>query len=139
MSFKEIQNKKINGKDFVFTDPANVTYPVAPLVSANFFTPAGEDLSLKIRTTLYINTDTNNKPRIVSVNEEDGVLTIIYRHSFTDTTPETCDVWYVEVDYTSDTVKNINQIISYLDGDKNAAFKGLGDPTSRGTRTEPDL
>ena len=42
-------------------------------------------------------------------------------------TPETCDVWYVELDYTSPTVANITKIKSFM--------INLDPETSRGTET----
>ena len=50
-----------------------------------------------------------------------------YDYDFSEVTPETCDVWYVEVDYTSDTVGNITTIMSYM--------INLDPETSRGTKT----
>lgn len=137
MAFKIIQNTKINSKDFTFLDPADVTYPVAPLVSTNLLPPVGGVFTLKIRATLYINTDINKEPKIKSVVEKDNILTIIYKHSFSESTPETCDIWYIEVDYTSNTAKDITQVISFLQGSKKEEGGELGDPpTSRGTKTD---
>jgi hypothetical protein len=37
-----------------------------------------------------------------------------YDYNFSEETPETCDVYYIEVDYISDTVANITEIKSFM-------------------------
>jgi hypothetical protein len=127
MTFTVIQNTKINTQVFTFSNPETVTYPVAPLVSAKFYSPNGV-LTLKIRATLYMNSD-DTVPPIVKIPTESGdTLTINFDYDFSEVTPETCDVYYIEVDYTSETVANIKTIISYMINE---------DPQgSRGTETE---
>ncbi|WP_268848944.1 hypothetical protein [Flavobacterium aestivum] len=127
MAFKVIQNTKINTEPFTFLSPNTVTYPVAPLVSAKFYTPEGGSLTLKIRATLYINSDDPVAPTVETPTEKGTVLTMKYDYNFSEVTPETCDVWYVEVDYTSDTVSDINKIESFM--------INLDPETSRGTTT----
>ena len=127
MAFTVIQNTKINTQVFTFTSPATVTYPVAPLVSAKFYTPEGGALTLKIRATLYMNSEDTIPPTVQTPIESGNVLTMNYDYNFSEATPETCDVYYVEVDYTSDTVGNITEIESFMVNE---------DPeTSRGTVT----
>jgi len=127
MAFTVIQNTKINTDVFTFLDPENVQYPVAPLVSAKFYTPTGGALTLKIRATLYMNSDVPVAPIIETPTENGTVLTMNYDYDFSEVTPETCDVWYVEVDYTSDTVGDITKIESFM--------VNLDPETSRGTTT----
>lgn len=128
MAFTVIQNTKINTQVFTFTSPATVTYPVAPLVSAKFYTPEGGPLTLKIRATLYMNSEDTVAPTVQTPIESGNVLTMNYDYNFSEATPETCDVYYIEVDYTSDTVGNINKIESFMINE---------DPEgSRGTSTE---
>lgn len=127
MAFKVIQNTKINTEVFTFQSPDTVTYPVAPLVSAKFYTPEGGALTLKIRATLYMNSDIPVAPIVETPTEKGTVLTMNYDYDFSEVTPETCDVWYVEVDYTSDTVGDINKIESFM--------VNLDPETSRGTTT----
>ena len=127
MAFTVIQNTKINTDVFTFLDPENVQYPVAPLVSAKFYTPTGGALTLKIRATLYMNSDVPVAPIIETPTENGTVLTMNYDYDFSEVTPETCDVWYVEVDYTSDTVADITKIESFM--------INLDPETSRGTTT----
>jgi hypothetical protein len=128
MAFTVIQNTKINTEVFTFQSPDTVTYPVAPLVSAKFHTPVGGVLTLKIRATLYMNSDVPVAPIVVTPTENGTVLTMNYDYDFSEVTPETCDVWYVEVDYTSETVKDITTIESYM--------INLDPETSRGTTTQ---
>jgi hypothetical protein len=127
MAFTVIQNTKINTEVFTFQSPDEVTYPVAPLVSAKFYTSVGGVLTLKIRATLYMNSDVPVPPIVVTPTESGTVLTMNYDYDFSEVTPETCDVWYVEVDYTSDTVGDITTIMSYM--------VNLDPETSRGTKT----
>ena len=114
MAFTVIQNTKINTQVFTFTSPATVNYPVAPLVSAKFYTPEGGALTLKIRATLYMNSEDTVAPTVQTPIESGNVLTMNYDYNFSEETPETCDVYYIEVDYISDTVANITEIKSFM-------------------------
>jgi len=126
MAFTIIQNTKINTQVFTFSSPETVTYPVAPLVSAKFYSPNGV-LTLKIRATLYMNSDDTIPPIVKTPTESENTLTLNYDYNFSEVTPETCDVYYIEVDYTSETVGNIKEIESFMINE---------DPeTSRGTVT----
>lgn len=136
MSFKVIQTTKINTQEFTFLDAANVNYPVSPAASTKFYTPEGGPLTLKVRATLYINSEESTAPTIKSVKEIGSTLKIKFNSNLTRQTPETCDVWYVEVDYTSDTVADITKVLTLL-RDNNTADATIGDPpTSRGTVTD---
>lgn len=128
MPFNIIQNTKINSKVFTFDNPKEVTYPVAPLVSAKLYTPEGGPLTLKIRATLYMNSEITEAPIVETPTEKGSTLTMNYDYNFSEETPVSCNVWYVEVDYTSDTVSNINKIESFM--------INLDPETSRGTNTE---
>ncbi|WP_281226713.1 hypothetical protein [Flavobacterium aquiphilum] len=125
--YPTIQTTKINTEVFTFSCPEEVTYPVAPLVSAKFYTPKGGPLTLKVRATLYMNSEIPDAPVVEPPVEKDGVLTINYDYNFSMETPETCDVWYVELDYTSPTVADITTIKSFM--------VNLDPETSRGTET----
>jgi hypothetical protein len=126
MAFKVIQNTKINTQVFTFSSPETVTYPVAPLVSAKFYSPNGV-LTLKIRATLYMNSDDIVPPIVEEPTESGNTLTMNYDYDFSEVTPETCDVYYIEVDYSSDTVGNITTVESFM--------INLDPETSRGTVT----
>ena len=54
-----------------------------------------------------MNSEIPDAPVVEPPTEKDGVLTINYDYDFSMETPETCDVWYVELDYTSHTVGDI--------------------------------
>ena len=123
--YPTVQTTKINTEVFTFKSPGEVDYPVAPLVSAKFYTPEGGKLTLKVRATLYINSENPDAPIVEPPVENDGVLTINYDYDFSMDTPETCDVWYVELDYTSPTVGDIKTVISYM--------VNLDPETSKGT------
>lgn len=125
--YPTIQTTKINSEPFTFLQPGEVKYPVAPLVSAKFYTPEGGKLTLKVRATLYMNSEIPDAPLVETPTEKGNVLTINYDYDFSMETPETCDVWYIELDYTSDTVGNITKIESYM--------VNLDPETSRGTTT----
>jgi hypothetical protein len=125
--YPTVQTTKINTLPFTFLEPGEVNYPVAPLVSAKFYTPKGGVLTLKVRATVYMNSEIPDAPVVEPPVEKDGVLTINYDYDFSMDTPETCDVWYVELDYTSDTVQNITNIESFM--------VNLDPETSRGTET----
>ena len=121
-----IQNTKINTVDFRFLDPESLTYQVPPLVSARLFVQHGVR-KLKINATLYINSKDSQNPSVGIFTENDGLIEIYFDYDYDDKSPETYDVWYVEIEYTSDTVQNVTKIISYL--------RDLDPETSRGTST----
>jgi hypothetical protein len=125
MAFKVLQNSKINTGDFIFSNPETVIYPVTPLISASFYSPNGV-LTLKIRATLYINSEDENNPTVEEPTELDNTLQMYFDYDFSEETPESCNVWYVEVDYTSETVGDLIEVVSYL--------KDLDPETSRGTK-----
>jgi hypothetical protein len=126
--YPTVQTTKINTLPFTFLEPDEVNYPVAPLVSAKFYKPDGKTLTLKVRATVYMNSEIPDAPVVEPPVEKDGVLTINYDYDFSMETPETCDVWYVELDYTSATVADIKTIMSYM--------VNLDPETSRGTETD---
>ncbi|WP_269226188.1 hypothetical protein [Flavobacterium eburneipallidum] len=124
MAFTVLQNTKINTGDFIFSYPETVVYPVTPLVSAFFYSPNGV-LTLKIRATLYINSEDQINPTVEEPVELGTTLQMYFDYDFSEETPESCNVWYIEVDYTSETVGNLNEVVSYL--------KDLDPETSKGT------
>jgi len=136
MTLKVVQNKKINIEDFKFKDPQNLTFPIPPLASANFYDNNGVK-TLKICATLYINAVESEKPTVDTAIEKDGTFTIYFDYIWDKVSPDTYDVYYVETDYTSDTVGDITEVISYLQYTVPNVGGGLGDDptTSRGTKT----
>lgn len=139
MTLKVVQTKKINTEDFRFKDIKNLTFPIPPLASANFYYNDDGVLILKIAATLYINSKDSEKPTVQTVKEEDNTFTIYFDYDWDNDSPDTYDVWYVETDYSSETVKNITEVISYLQNSssKTDVDGGVGeDPKlSRGTKT----
>ncbi|MEO8254112.1 MAG: hypothetical protein ABI554_06950 [Flavobacterium sp.] len=130
MAIKTIQNTKINTVDFIFANPEAVTYPVPPLISANFFAdPENEGVkTLKVRATLYINAADDRAPIVQPLPQIiDNSLQLHFDYYFTEETPESCDVWYVELNYTSSEIDEITSVTAYL--------KDIDPITSRGTQT----
>jgi hypothetical protein len=128
MAYTIIQITRINTEPFVFHSPATVCYPVAPLISAKFYTPeGGGPLTLKIRATLYINSEDTTAPTVEIPTELNHSLQLYFDYNFSEETPESCDVWYIEIDYTSETVESLTNVVSYL--------KDIDPITSRGTTT----
>lgn len=133
MALNIIQITKINGPDFLFEDKTDIGFPVAPLASINLYNNNGQQ-TLKICATLYINSKNSKKPDVIKTKEKGKKLKIYFDYDWDEETPETYDVWYVEVDYTSETVGGIKKVISYLRDI--GPVEGNEDPTtSRGTRT----
>lgn len=140
MALNIIQITKINSLDFVFTDKTNISFPVPPLASAKLYYN-GEVPTLKVCATLYINSKNSDQPEVADPIEGNNTLEIYFDYDWDEETPETYDVWYVEIDYTSATVENITEVISYLQNLNSTTPVGVGgDPvTSRGTKTSiPD-
>jgi hypothetical protein len=125
--YPTLQNTKINHDVFTFTDNDTVNYPVAPLVSAKFYNPNGV-LTLKVRATLYMNSDDQDSPFVAYPTESGSVLTVNYDYDFSEVKPTTCNVFYIEFDYTSPTVGDITTIESFM--------VNLDPETSRGTKTD---
>lgn len=143
MEFNVIQITKINRDDFKFTDTDNLTLPVPPLTSAAHFLNGKVD-TLKICSTIYLNSRESKTPVVGSISEDGETFEIYFDYDWDDESPETYDVWYVEIDYTSKTVKNITEVISYLknlNSQTQVIDGGLGeDPkTSRGTKTSAGM
>ncbi|SNR22652.1 hypothetical protein [Flavobacterium sp. ov086] len=126
MDFNVIQITKINSIDFVFSDKTNITFPVAPLVSATTYQNQNVK-TLKICSTLYINSQDSQNPVVGTLTENGDTVEIYFDYDWDESTPDTYDVWYVEADYTSDTIGNIKFVTSYL--------RNIDPITSRGTTT----
>ncbi|MCD0468242.1 hypothetical protein [Flavobacterium sp. JAS] len=127
MNFKVTQITRINVEDFVFSDKSNLTFPIPPLASAQFYRNQGV-LTLKICATVYINSKDSQNPVIGTLIENDTNVEIYFDYNWDESSPDTYDVWYVEVDYISDTVNNITTVKSYL--------RNIDPETSRGTEVK---
>ena len=144
MSFKIVQTTKINKGNFTFENPENVSYPIAPAVSVKTITSKDGVSTLITRTTLYINAKDSDEPFLKSHKVKNGILTLVYKSNFTKKTPETCDVWYVEGNYTINSSSPITKVVSFLCSKKSNNTNSVDsvdpddDDTSRGTKTQPD-
>lgn len=128
MALNVIQTTQINQVPFVISDSKEVNYPVAPLVSAKLFTPAGGVATLKIRTTLYIDSADTELPWVEQDPKViDNSLQLYFDYNYKEETPVSLNVWYIELDFTSPTVGEITSITSFL--------KDIDPETSRGTTT----
>ena len=125
--YPTLQNTKINSAPFIFVENATVTYPVAPLVSAKFY-QVNNVQTLKVRVTLYIDSNVTTNPKLEIPTEIGEDLELYFDYDYTEEIPVSCNVWYVEFDYTSATVGNITNVVSYL--------KDIDPETSRGTSTK---
>lgn len=125
--YKVIQNTRINNEEFRFVDTKHLQHPLPPLVSVDSFISPGGLPTLKIRTTLYINSEFTQNPIVSVPTLKDTILEIFFDYDYTEETPETCDVWYVEIDYYSTDATKVTEVISYL--------RNVDPETSRGTRT----
>lgn len=129
MAYPIIQVTKINSVPFTFEQTGNVEYPVAPFISAKLYTDANNVLTLKIRATLYIDSANTVQPFV----EADpivlgGSLQLYFDYDFSEEAPKSLDVWYIELDYTSEGVGYISTVTSYL--------RDVDPETSRGTVTD---
>jgi hypothetical protein len=127
MPLTTIQKTRINNAPFYFENSETVSYPVKPLVSATLFDNKGIK-TIKIRATLFINSEDSNEP-FIQPNPKtiNNSLQLFFDYNFSEETPESCNVWYFELDYTSENVSEITSISSYL--------KDIDPETSRGTKT----
>ncbi|WP_124019519.1 hypothetical protein [Flavobacterium laiguense] len=126
--YPTIQVTQINTVPFTFGKNLEVHYPVAPLVSAKWYTNDDKHKTLKIRATLYI--DSQNKvtpyvePNPVVIK---GSLQLYFDYNYREERPVSVNVWYIELDYPQNSAAPITSITSYL--------RDLDPETSRGTVT----
>lgn len=124
-SYPTLQVTQINQVPFKFSNksPGN---PLAPLVAAEFYENEGV-LTLKIRATLYIDAQNTTIPTVVLQSEKENILNFVFDYDYCEVEPTSYNIWYVEIDYTSDTVGNIDTVMTYL--------RDIDPKTSRGTVT----
>ncbi len=111
---------------FSIKETGNLEFPMAPMASVNYDVTSG---NIKIRTIVFIDSSAGTSPNILSFssNENGNVLEIALNYNYKDETPTTFSCFYVELNYSSETVKNITEVCSHLiDTDPK---------TSRGTYT----
>jgi hypothetical protein len=128
MSYPTIQVTKLTAVPFTFDQTDSVEYPVPPFISAKLYTTNYNVLALKIRATLYIDSANTVDP-FVEINPVvlGGSLQLYFDYNFTEERPKSLDVWYIELDYISESVGYISSVTSYL--------RDVDPVTSRGTET----
>lgn len=128
MSYPTLQVTKLNVAPFTFDQTASVEYPVAPFVSAKLYTNADNVLTLKIRATLYIDSANTIEPFVeIDPVVRGGSLQLYFDYNFNEESPKSLDVWYIELNYSSEGVGYISSVTSYL--------RDVDPETSRGTKT----
>jgi hypothetical protein len=126
--YPTIQAAQINTTPFTFTNNNTVLYPVAPLVSAKEYTNTAGVSILKVRATLYIDSQNTVTPYVEpSPVVIDGSLQLYFDYNYREERPVSVNVWYIELDYPQDTAAPITSITSYL--------RDIDPETSRGTVT----
>jgi len=116
----------INIEPFYIKDTKALGFPMAPLVSVFGYSDDGIK-KIKIRTVLFI--DSNDQKPVLgfTVEEINNVLFVTSDYDFVEDSPKSFSCYYVELDYTSETVADLVMVTSYL--------VDLDPKTSRGTST----
>ncbi|MDD5152069.1 MAG: hypothetical protein PHC28_16580 [Flavobacterium sp.] len=127
MPLKVIQNTQINQTPFTLLHSNEVTYPISPLASVKLITPTDGKSFLSIRVTLYIDSTVTESPR-VQPNPAviDNSLQLYFDYNYSEEIPKSLNAWYLELEYTSPTVKKITSITTFL--------KDIDPETSTGTK-----
>jgi hypothetical protein len=116
---------------FVITDRSTIHFPMAPLVTAVGFVNDEQVKMIRISTTLFIDSNAgliNFTPEsFITEQNPNGDLSVISCYNYKEETPESFNVYYIELDYTSETVEEIVTVTSYL--------RDIDPKTSRGTST----
>ena len=116
----------INAKPFVIEDTKSIEFPMAPFTTAYSYKEDGIN-KIKIKTILFIDALAVQPSLNFKTSEENNFLKISSNYNFKEETPTSFNCYYVELDYTSEQVENIDTVISYL--------VDLDPRTSRGTYT----
>ena len=124
-SIEVVQVSKVNvEKSFVFKDDKNIDFPMEPLISA-IITAFN---TIKIRIVVFVDRENKIDPVVKIISEIEDTLSISVDYDYKDIKPSEYTCYYLEIDYSSDTVSKIKKINSKLiDTDPR---------TSRGTVTE---
>ena len=124
-SIKVVQISKINSeKSFVFEDDKDIGFPMEPLISAKLIEPN----TIKIRIVVFIDKNSKNDPSVEIVSEVDDTLNVSINYYHSEIRPLEYNSYYLEIDYTADTVSKIVKV--------NAKLNDIDPKTSRGTVTE---
>ncbi|MEL1242160.1 hypothetical protein [Flavobacterium flavipallidum] len=129
MPLNVIQISQINQEPFVITNSDDSIYPLSPQVSTTLLTSTNGEEILKIRVTLYIDAADKQLPWVEPNPEEiENSLQLYFDYNYQEEKPVSLNVWYMELDYTSDTLTEITSITSFL--------KDIDPETSKGTKTQ---
>ena len=119
------QTTQINepNSPFQFTEQVEVI-ALAPLATAQL--NSGNNAVI-VKATLFIDSNDQETPGILSINESDNILEIVFDYNFPEEIPEAYNVWYVELEYPVGSAGEITTVITRL--------RDLDPTTSRGTVT----
>ena len=120
-----VQVSKINiEKSFIFKDDGDIGFPMEPLISAEFLEPN----FIKVRIVVFIDKNNKNDPSVEIVSEVDDALHVSICYNHGEIIPLEYNSYYLEINYTSDTVSKIKKV--------DAKLIDIDPKTSRGTVTE---
>jgi hypothetical protein len=122
---KVVQVSKINLENsFIFNEDKSVGFPMEPLISTEVI----DCNILKVRIAVFIDKDNEMDPYVEVISETDDTLNISIKYNYKEEKPLEYNCYYLEIDYTSDSVTNIKKI--------NSKLIDIDPRTSRGTVTE---
>lgn len=126
MDYSILQITKLNTIPLIFSSTKNLSYPMPPLVTSELVDDDGESF-IKVRATLFIDSENESTPTIDSITETARIIEIIYSYDYSEEIPSSYDTWYVEIDCTSKEIQDIKNVVSFL--------RDVDPRTSRGTQT----
>jgi len=126
MDYSVLQITKLNTIPLIFSSTKNLSYPMPPLVTSELVDDDGESF-IKVRATLFIDSENESTPTIDSITETARIIEIIYSYDYSEDIPSSYDTWYVEIDCTSKEIEDIKNVVSFL--------RDVDPTTSRGTQT----
>jgi len=122
---KVVQVSKINLENsFIFNEDKSVGFPMEPLISTEVI----DCNILKVRIAVFIDKDNEMDPYVEVISETDDTLNISINYNYKEEKPSEYNCYYLEIDYTSDSVTKIKKI--------NSKLIDIDPRTSRGTVTE---
>jgi hypothetical protein len=115
-----------SGAAFTIKNTQDLGFPMAPATTAKFV-DQGE--KIKIRTVVFIDSAAGNDPNSLTFScaEDGNTLEIGINYNYREESPTTFSCFYVELEYSSDTVSSLTTVCAKL--------VDLDPKTSRGTYT----
>ncbi len=107
------QLTQINSEPFYITDTKYLGFPMAPLVTVLGYIE-NEIKKIKIRTTLFIDSSVIEPKFGFVFKEEKNTLFLTSDYKFQEDSPKSFNCYYVELDYYSKTIDNLNMVTSFL-------------------------